>query len=332
MRQGSSSAIIVALDRKPIANRELTEALLKIFAVRAAAELERRGRRQRSRFRIELSGHFRIGRRRIFVHDWDSPAPSSTSIRRRAGSTAGRAMRCCRLNIADFSSNEPPYSADDGACPHRQAKRGEMARFEWHRRNKRRQPALGRGGPEGCGNRWQAAGARDHARDQRPQARRTGPSCERGAIPSDLRGRHRLAAAARCAAPSGRRESGVRAHVRQAPQRGDRQDPDRPRAAVAAAGTSGSGRARTRWRTRRTADDRFPWRRYAVRPRGTGDSVPASWRTTCSGYCARHYRAQEGRRGDAGERGAVPRNLQRVGRRACASRRRLPHRRRQRDV
>jgi PAS domain S-box-containing protein len=133
---GEQLGIIVALDRKPIANQELTEALLKIFAVRAAAELERL-RAEAALAVSETSYHaiFESVEDAIFVHDWESGAivdvnPTACRV---YGWTREEMLR---LSVADFSSNEPPYTADTALSYIGKAKRGETVRFEWHRRNK----------------------------------------------------------------------------------------------------------------------------------------------------------------------------------------------------
>ena len=133
---GEQLGNIVALDRKPIANRELTEALLKIFAVRAAAELERR-RAEAALERSESSYRaiFESAEDCIFVHDWDSGA--IVDVNPTACRTYGWSRdEMLRLNIEDFSSNEPPYVMSTALAHIEAAKRGEVARFEWHRRNR----------------------------------------------------------------------------------------------------------------------------------------------------------------------------------------------------
>ena len=133
---GEQLGIIVALDRKPIANQQLTEALLKIFAVRAAAELER----QRAETALERSetsyrAIFEAAEDCIFVHDWDTG--SIVDVNPTACRTYGWPRdEMLRLNVGDFSSNEPPYVLETAAAYIEEAKRGGVARFEWHRRSR----------------------------------------------------------------------------------------------------------------------------------------------------------------------------------------------------
>jgi PAS domain S-box-containing protein len=128
--------IIVALDRKPIANQELTEALLKIFAVRAAAEMERvRAEAALERSETSYRAIFEAAEDCIFVHDWDSGA--IVDVNPTACRTYGWPRdEMLRLNVGDFSSNEPPYVLATAIGYLEAAKRGEVARFEWHRRSR----------------------------------------------------------------------------------------------------------------------------------------------------------------------------------------------------
>ena len=133
---GEQLGIIVALNRKPIANQELTEALLKIFAVRAAAELER----QRAEVALAASEKsyraiFESAEDSIFIHDWDTGAvvdvnPAACRI------FGWPREELLRIGIGDVSSNEGPYTVETAIRYIEAAKRGEVIRFEWHRRNR----------------------------------------------------------------------------------------------------------------------------------------------------------------------------------------------------
>ncbi len=126
---GAQLGIIVALDRKPISDRPLTEALLKIFAVRAAAEIER-GRAEASYRAI-----FEAAEDAMFVHDWDTGA--IVDVNPKAAEVYGYTrdeMR--RVSVADLSSGEPPYTGEHALELIDRAKGGEVVRTEWHRRNR----------------------------------------------------------------------------------------------------------------------------------------------------------------------------------------------------
>jgi len=133
---GEQLGIIVALDRKPIVNQELTEALLRIFAVRAAAEIER----QRADAALAASESsyraiFESAEDAIFVHDWDSGAvvDVNSAACRNYGWSREELMK---IGIGDISSNVPPYTAASAARYIEAARRGEVIRFEWQRRNR----------------------------------------------------------------------------------------------------------------------------------------------------------------------------------------------------
>ena len=133
---GEQLGIIVALDRKPIADQELTEALLKIFAVRAAAEMER-VRAEAALVQSETSYRaiFESAEDSIFIHDWDTGAIVDVN------STACRTYgwpreELLKVSVGDVSSNVPPYIAETAVRYIEEAKRGEVIRFEWHRRNR----------------------------------------------------------------------------------------------------------------------------------------------------------------------------------------------------
>jgi PAS domain S-box-containing protein len=126
---GEQLGIVVALDRKPIVDRELTEALLKIFAVRAAAEIER-GRAEASYRAI-----FDAAEDAVFIHDWETG--SIVDVNDKAAQVYGYTRDEMRtLRVADFSSGEPPYTERHARELINRAKGGEPVRFEWHRRNR----------------------------------------------------------------------------------------------------------------------------------------------------------------------------------------------------
>jgi len=133
---GEQLGIIVALDRKPIANQELTEALLKIFAVRAAGEMERlRAEAALAVSETSYRAIFESAEDAIFVRDWDNGAIVDVNP------TACRVYgwprdEMLKLEVEQFSSNVAPYTRDTAFHYLDAARRGQVVRFEWHRRNR----------------------------------------------------------------------------------------------------------------------------------------------------------------------------------------------------
>ncbi len=128
--------LIVALNRRPLADPELTEALMKIFAVRAAAELERR--RAAAALQVSETSYraiFEAAQDAMFVHDWDSGA--IVDVNPRACAVYGFSRdELISASFADLSANVPPYTAQDALAHIEAAKAGQTVRFEWHRRNR----------------------------------------------------------------------------------------------------------------------------------------------------------------------------------------------------
>ena len=132
---GVQLGLIAALDRGPMTDRALTESLLKIFAARAAAEIER-ARAEEALRHSEASYRsiFEASEDPIFIHDWDTGAILDVSPK--AAEVYGYSreeMR--RLGVGDVSANEPGYTGEDAARQIQQAKvRSTPVRFEWHAR------------------------------------------------------------------------------------------------------------------------------------------------------------------------------------------------------
>ena len=130
---GVQLGLIAALDRGAMVDRELAESLLKIFAGRAAAELERARAEQALRHsESSYRSIFEASEDPIFVHDWDTGAILDVSPK--AAEVYGYSreeMR--RLTVADVSANEPAYALAELARHIQQAKvRAAPVRFEWH--------------------------------------------------------------------------------------------------------------------------------------------------------------------------------------------------------
>jgi PAS domain-containing protein len=73
--QGRTLGLVVAMDRRPMADEAVTDAVLQIFAMRAAAELEREQAERALRdSEASYRAIFEASEDAIFIHDWDSGA------------------------------------------------------------------------------------------------------------------------------------------------------------------------------------------------------------------------------------------------------------------
>ena len=134
---GRQIGLIVAMHREPLLDRELTETLLQIFALRAGAELERRSAQEAAHASEQsYRAIFDASEDAIFVHDWDSGvildvSPKASDI---YGFTREELLR---LRIADVSLNEPPYTEAEAKALIQTAKQqAAPVRFEWRARHK----------------------------------------------------------------------------------------------------------------------------------------------------------------------------------------------------
>jgi PAS domain S-box-containing protein len=133
---GRGTGLIVAMHRRPMKNRALTEALLQIFAVRAGAELERQ-RVDASAREAEASYRaiFEAAEDAVFVHDVQTG--SVVDVNPQACRMYGYAREeLLKVRIADVSSNVPPYTEAEAIAHLEAARGGEPVRFEWHRRSR----------------------------------------------------------------------------------------------------------------------------------------------------------------------------------------------------
>ena len=134
---GVQLGLIAALDRGAMTDRELAESLLKIFAARAAAEVERTRAEQALRHsEASYRSIFEASEDPIFVHDWDTGALLDVSPK--AAEVYGYSreeMR--RLTVAEVSANEPGYTQAEATRHIQQAKvRATPVRFEWHAKHR----------------------------------------------------------------------------------------------------------------------------------------------------------------------------------------------------
>jgi PAS domain S-box-containing protein len=115
---------------------EFIESILKIFAVRAAAELERQ-RADETLRRSEASYRaiFEASEDAIFIHDRDTGAV--IDVNRRPCEIYGYDYdELRRIGVGDLSSGVHPYTGEEAARRLAEARSGKTVRFEWHRRNR----------------------------------------------------------------------------------------------------------------------------------------------------------------------------------------------------
>lgn len=133
---GRPLGVIFVASRRPMENPAFIESVLKIFAVRASAELQRM--KADAALRASEASYreiFEASDDAIFVHDWDTGA--ILDVNPKACSAYGYTCEEMRaLTVDDFSSGVPPYTGADALRLIEQAKREGSVRFEWHRRNK----------------------------------------------------------------------------------------------------------------------------------------------------------------------------------------------------
>jgi PAS domain S-box-containing protein len=133
---GRQIGLIAAMHRAPISDRELTEALLQIFAVRTTAELDRR--RAEAAMRASEQSYraiFDAAEDAIFVHDFATGA--FVDVNSKACEAYGYPReQLMKKRVADLSSNVPPYTEKEAIKRLEAARRGEPQRFDWHRRNR----------------------------------------------------------------------------------------------------------------------------------------------------------------------------------------------------
>ncbi|MGM0766528.1 MAG: hybrid sensor histidine kinase/response regulator [Pseudomonadota bacterium] len=133
---GQPIGIMAVIDTKPLTQPELTESLLKIFAVRAALELEQRyvlAAKQRSDASFRVL--FEATDDAVFIHDLETGA--ILDVNPRATEIYGHTREQFRqLSIGQLSAGYPPYTETEALSYIEQARRGQPTRFEWRSRNR----------------------------------------------------------------------------------------------------------------------------------------------------------------------------------------------------
>ena len=135
--RGRPLGLIAALDRAPMVDQPVTDAVLQIFAVRAAAELEREAAEQALRdSEASYRAIFEANEDAIFIHDWDTG--TIVDVSPKAAEMFGyprEALR--RMHVGDLSADEPPYTLAEAVARIEQAKADDApVRFQWRGRHR----------------------------------------------------------------------------------------------------------------------------------------------------------------------------------------------------
>ena len=134
--QGKPLGLIAAVARRPMEQEGFIESVLRIFAVRVVAELERDASRRALRTSEQNYREiFEASDDAIFVLDWESGA--IVDVNPRACEVYGYARAEMLATAAGaFSYGEPPYAREDALRWLARARDEGQARFEWHGRNR----------------------------------------------------------------------------------------------------------------------------------------------------------------------------------------------------
>src|ERR1051325_8091098 len=134
---GRVAGIIAIISRQPITEAALAESVLKIFAVRPAAELERRAHEEAlAASEANYRAIYEAAEDAIFILDYERGAILDANAK--ACSTYGYTRaELRRVGAGDISGHEPPYTDEDmlRLIAEVRAGRGPL-RFEWRRRNR----------------------------------------------------------------------------------------------------------------------------------------------------------------------------------------------------
>ncbi|WP_103102931.1 PAS domain S-box protein [Pseudomonas sp. LFM046] len=126
---GRPLGLIAAGRLGPMSDRDKVESVLRIFSVRAAAEIER----------LEAEASYRAifdtSEDAIFVHDIETGA--LVDVNPKACRAYGYSYEeMLKLDIDAFSAGYTPYTGKEAAGHLARAAAGQVQRFEWHRRNR----------------------------------------------------------------------------------------------------------------------------------------------------------------------------------------------------
>ncbi len=133
---GEVLGLVAVAHRERMVDAEGTEAVLRIHAVRAAAECERQRTEQAGKLSQQSYQQiFDASEDAIFIHDLDTGA--ILDVNPYACQQYGYSREeLCALSVEDLSSGIAPYTLEEAASLIRRAAAGEAVRFEWHRRNR----------------------------------------------------------------------------------------------------------------------------------------------------------------------------------------------------
>lgn len=134
--QGRALGLISIVSRRPLEQADFIESVMKIFAVRCAAEIERQ-RADQALLASQASYRqiFEASEDAIFVHDFDSGR--IVDVNPKACAIFGYSHEeMLDITMDRLGSGEPPYTGADAAAHLDRARRDGSAAFEWRRRNK----------------------------------------------------------------------------------------------------------------------------------------------------------------------------------------------------
>ncbi|HET9764817.1 MAG TPA: PAS domain S-box protein [Casimicrobiaceae bacterium] len=133
---GQPLGLIAVMDRHPMRDPQMAEAMLKIFAARATAEIDRLNAVAALRdSEASYRAIFDASDDPIFVHDWETGAFLDVSPK--AEDVFGYGVDELRhMRIGDLSANEPPYTEAEARQWIERAKSDPPVRFEWRARHR----------------------------------------------------------------------------------------------------------------------------------------------------------------------------------------------------
>ena len=133
---GAPLGVLSVASRRVLTQPDRIESMLKIFAVRAAAEVERlQAREELERSEASYRTIFDVAEDAIFIHDWDSG--DILDVNPKACETYGFSYEeLLRLSLAAISSGVAPFTAENALLHIEQAKLGRCPPFEWRTRKK----------------------------------------------------------------------------------------------------------------------------------------------------------------------------------------------------
>ncbi|HRH87870.1 MAG TPA: PAS domain S-box protein [Rubrivivax sp.] len=135
-QDGAALGTVAIASRAPLLHVQRIESVLQIFAVRAAAEIERmRATEALRRSEASYRSIFEAAEDTILIHDWDSG--TIVDANPKACATYGYTRdELIRLSATDLGANEPPYTVERALHYLQLARLGRCPPFEWHSRHK----------------------------------------------------------------------------------------------------------------------------------------------------------------------------------------------------